>query len=327
MMKEYSPEQKARIERVKRLANIRLVMNDLEIPYTERKRNDLWFKCLVPIHKERDASTHICADPTDTRHGQWKCFGCGESGDIIHMVQMSTSLSFWEVVQWLEVRLGDECVQQTIERPTPKLPVHFKHPVVATDWNEPYLHYLLKRKIPWYQILQHNIGYVDTGRLKWRVIVPVMLDNRLTTWVGRGINKQVSRVTSCPGGTVGLFASELAKSNEPAIVVEGWADCLRLERMGYHNVMAIQTNQLQEVQFEFLKRFPYVIVMPDNDTGGDFLVNSLASYIEQHEFYLALLSEPGTDPDDAEESDVIRAMDCLVEWKPRVMVPEVEIYW
>jgi hypothetical protein len=91
--------------------------------------------------------------------------------------------------------------------------------------------------------------------------------------------------------------------------------------------MSVQTNFIHENQFEFLKSFPYLIVMSDNDSGGIQFINSLAQYIYQHEIYLAQLSEPNVDPDNAQESDIIHAMDNLKEWKPKVLVPEVDYYF
>jgi DNA primase len=326
MKKAFDKEQLARIERVKKFANVRLVLDNLNIKFEERKQNDLWFKCPIPIHKEKDASTHICSDPTDSNHALWNCFGCNESGDVIHLVQLMTQLSFWECIQWLESRLGDEDVYR-LDKPKvyPKLPKHFEKPDKASDWHPAYMKYMIGRGIQWHQIVRHKIGYCDQGKYRWRIIVPVMLGFKFCTWIGRAIIGR-RRITSCDGGLVGLFGSELAKPKDgPAILVEGWTDALRLERMGYANVMALQTNMLQDVQFEFLKKFPYIIVMPDNDGGGDFLNNMLAPYIEQHEFYMAYLEEDKADPDSAQDDDIINAFDNLVEWEPKIMIPEIEI--
>lgn len=326
-MGKFSEEKLARIERVKKYANVKLVLHDLELHNEERNAGDLWFKCPIPIHKETDASTHICSDPTDMKHGLWNCFGCGGSGDVIHLVQLMTQLSFWECVQWLEVRLGDEDVYRLDKKKVyPKMPADYKSPNKAVDWNPKYLQYLVGRGIQWKQIIDHKIGYCDTGRYKWRIIVPVKLGFKFCTWIGRAIIKR-KRLTSCKGGDVGLFGSELATPKKgPAILVEGWTDALRLERLGYVNVMSLQTNQLHDEQSDFLEKFDYLIIMPDNDNGGEFFTNSLAPYIDRHEIFMANLQEEKADPDSAKESDVLHAMENLVGWEPKIIVPEIEMF-
>jgi DNA primase len=316
----------ARAERIVRLANTKLVLHDLDIEYTERTNGDLWFKCPTPTHKENDASTHMQSTPSDEYHNVWSCFGCQANGNIIHLVQLHTQLGFWESVHWLEARLGEEAEIEKKPKLYPKLPKYFEKPEKASDWHPAYFNYLVRRGITWGQIVKHNIGYVNKGRYKWRVIVPVMRKHQFATWIGRAVRKG-QRLTSCPGGRVGLFNSEHSHpTNGPAILVEGWTDALKLERLGYNNVMALQTNQLFEEQFELLKTFPYIIVMPDNDQGGTFFINNLAPYINRHEFYIAQLTTEKVDPDKADDDEVIYAMENLMEWEPKIITPEIEIY-
>lgn len=328
----FSKEQEARINRVMRLADVRLVLVDLGIEYTERKRNDLWFKCQNLSHRESDASTHICTDKFSSTHALWHCFGCQDSGNIIQLVQVTLQIAFWEAVNWIEGRLGeapdvDERLTVRQVQPLPTLPTEYVSPTSSTDWEPVYLSYLFNRGVTWEQIKKHRIGYCNEGKYKGRVIVPVMLGTVLQTWVGRTILGKGLRVTSCTNGKVGLFASDWASpKNGPIILVEGWADALRLERLGYKNVVALQTNIVHPLQFEFIRRFPYCILMPDNDDGGMRLCNSIGQYIDRLDFFCAWIRE-GKDPGDKNESDedIVRAVKNLEPWKVKVIEPDWEI--
>lgn len=54
------------------------------------------FKTCCPFHKEKTPSFHI-----DDRRGMYKCFGCGESGDIISFVQKHENLDFKESLEYI----------------------------------------------------------------------------------------------------------------------------------------------------------------------------------------------------------------------------------
>ncbi|MCW5951880.1 MAG: DNA primase [Propionibacteriaceae bacterium] len=56
---------------------------------------------LCPFHDERTPSFHVVPS-----RGFFKCFGCGEGGDVINFVQKINNLSFTEAVEYLADRVG-----------------------------------------------------------------------------------------------------------------------------------------------------------------------------------------------------------------------------
>lgn len=324
--------KKRRIQRAINLGDVRCILKDLQISFEEKKQGDLWFKCVNPNHRDRDASAHISCDRTSEYHGKYHCFGCKDSGTTISLVELYLQLDFWESVLWVESRTYPDGVvspvRQRVKAVKPELPKEFEIYETEEEWNPPYLEYLYYRGITWEQIRKHRIGYCDGGKYKLRVIVPVLLNGELQTWIGRHI-WEGKRVTSCPHGKVGLFGSTFASPQRgPAILVEGWADVLALERLGYSNVMSIQTNGLHSIQYEFIKRFEYILVIPDGDSGGKLFVNSLAPFAEHHDFMTVQLPD-GMDPAHLanlrEGPKILKdAIDNMEEWKPIVEEREVE---
>lgn len=320
---KFNKLQKERIYRAVKLGDIRRIFNDLQIKYEERKHNDLWFKCTNPSHKDTEPSTHICADRLSYHHGIYNCFGCHDSGNIIMLVRAYLNISFWEAVHWIEARFySDENVlpvRQDIDV-TPSIPPNFEYYENQEEWNPPYLEYLFDRGITWKQIIRHKIGYCDSGKYSRRIIIPVLLNGILRTWIGRSIHGG-KRVTSCPHGKIGLFGSELANPKKgPAILSEGWADALAIERLEFMNSMSLQTNILHEEQFAYIKRFEFTIIVPDGDSGGKRLIDSIAPYIDQHEFLIAELP-PEEDPASLSikphgESILSAAIQSAKEWNP-----------
>ena len=53
-------------------------VNKMGLTPTKTRGNEIWFLC--PLHDEKSASFHIRIQEQDFR-----CFGCGESGDVIDL--------------------------------------------------------------------------------------------------------------------------------------------------------------------------------------------------------------------------------------------------
>lgn len=75
------------------------------------KRAGKEFKALCPFHKEKSPSFHVNAEK-----GIFKCFGCGEGGDVFAFWQKMKGLDFIESVRDLAHKYGVELVETTSER-------------------------------------------------------------------------------------------------------------------------------------------------------------------------------------------------------------------
>ena len=67
------------------------------------KRSGRSFKGLCPFHNERTPSFYVFPET-----GTWKCFGCGEGGDVFTFVQKREGLEFSEALRLLAQRSGVE---------------------------------------------------------------------------------------------------------------------------------------------------------------------------------------------------------------------------
>lgn len=320
-----------RINRAVAYADIKDILSTLGVNYRQRSYGDLWFRCVVRNHrKDSKASAHITHFPGHPNHGKWHCFGCDTSGNIVTLVQQVRDTRFKEALMMVEQHQLEhiEEVVKPFYNSSHQLPKFYESPPLEQDWKEEYLSYLYKRRITWKQICDHRIGYVDAGKYVSRVIVPITMNGQLQTWVGRHITSNADdRITSAPNGEVGLFGSELSNPyQEPAIVCEGWADALAVERLGYRNCMAAQTNKIHPEQFEVLKLFPYTIVIPDGDEAGDRFVDSLAPWIQDYKFLIVKITR-GKDPDSCESEELYDCIVRAIDWEPIEDEYEVEIIY
>ncbi len=87
----------AKKEEVRDAADIVEVVSD----YVKLKRSGSGFIGLCPYHNEKTPSFHVTP-----RLGIYKCFGCGESGDVFKFVMDQDGIGFTEAVRQLADRYG-----------------------------------------------------------------------------------------------------------------------------------------------------------------------------------------------------------------------------
>src|SRR3989344_7460956 len=69
--------------------------------YVQLRRSGINLKANCPFHSEKTPSFMVSRE-----RGLWKCFGCGEGGDVFAFIQKHEGLSFPEVLRILADRAG-----------------------------------------------------------------------------------------------------------------------------------------------------------------------------------------------------------------------------
>ncbi len=89
----------SQVEEVKRKTDIVEVIGS----YVRLNRAGQTYKGLCPFHGERTPSFMVSPD-----RGTWRCFGCGEHGDVISFLEKHDNLTFIEALEQLAKRAGVE---------------------------------------------------------------------------------------------------------------------------------------------------------------------------------------------------------------------------
>lgn len=110
---------------VKERVSLRDVVAETVGELKSRGGDDQWACC--PFHKEDTPSFHV-----RPALGVYKCFGCGESGDVITFVQKTRGLGFREALQLLAERAGIELSSMTDEQRRRQLEVRRSREVLET---------------------------------------------------------------------------------------------------------------------------------------------------------------------------------------------------
>jgi DNA primase len=125
------------------------------------------FKGLCPFHGEKTPSFTV----TPARDS-WKCFGCGEGGDIFSFVMKRDSLSFPEALKVLAAKAGVEIDERTTREDARKArlrdvmesAIAFYHAVLTgSKTGQPALDYLRGRGFTDATIATYQLGYAPGG--------------------------------------------------------------------------------------------------------------------------------------------------------------------
>ena len=125
------------------------------------------FKGLCPFHGEKTPSFTV----TPVRDS-WKCFGCGEGGDIFSFVMKRDSLSFPEALKVLAAKAGVEIDERTTREDARKArlrdvmesAIAFYHAVLTgSKTGQPALDYLRGRGFTEATIATYQLGYAPGG--------------------------------------------------------------------------------------------------------------------------------------------------------------------
>jgi DNA primase len=199
---------------------------------------------LCPFHSDTKPSFGL-----NTKTGKWHCFGCGEGGDLLKLLELLTGDLIKSSLLISNLELGDYK-----EAPPPA--------EIVLPTNDGASKYLENRGYSPHIISKHEVYYnVMRG-----LIIPVRdAKSKLVGWIERKNGYKYSR--GLPKGRT-LYNLNNNLLNSSIHVVEGALDAMWLEQSGVPSVATLGAYVTVE-QIDLLKKwFKQITVIPDNDEAG-----------------------------------------------------------
>jgi twinkle protein len=208
----------------------------------------------------RSAHAHGDRNPSmsfDSKALQFLCFTCGEKIDI-YSYYRAQGFTFTEMLQkhgLLEEEFDDISDSE--------LKINSK------ELTEAQFEYLQKRGISRVTADSFNLGNVQEN-----IIIPYFNSKGILTAAKvKNLKSQSPKYFSVKGSNFGLFNKQNLTTREPLIITEGEFDSMIVHQCGFTNVSSVGTGansleKLFKVEGDFLKKFPGLIVISDNDTAG-----------------------------------------------------------
>ena len=140
-------DMKEIIEEIKARCDIASVIGD----YIKIQPSGQNYKALCPFHVEKTPSFHI-----STAKQVYKCFGCGEGGDVINFVMKMENLDFMDAVRLLANRCGIDINFNIDEETKQKIELSKKYQDIHTEAARFYFSNLVKSKNRGYDYLRNR---------------------------------------------------------------------------------------------------------------------------------------------------------------------------
>ena len=139
----------------------RLNIVDVIMPYVTLKKTGKSYKGNCPFHSEKSPSFIVTPEL-----GIYKCFGCGEAGDIFNFIEKKEGIEFAEALQLLADKAGVKLTQKQGENTKPLFETNkiaekfYRYCLFKTSEGKKALEYLTnERKLEIKTIEEFGVGY------------------------------------------------------------------------------------------------------------------------------------------------------------------------
>ena len=271
-----------------------------KIRFVEKSNN--CYKAYCIWHKDNDSPSLAFF-----ANGTYKCFGCGEHGDIITFVQKEENVTFQEACKIIGDNVGYEVIL------TPPNPYHeaykdtmdnharrYWYNLQMNSFAKEYL--MLTRGLTKETLNLFRVGLTSTdeylyrkdiGGISYRISFPI-LENKIHNpkCIGMGYrtlkDEKPKYINDCnqegkqnqDPNVAGIFikgnvlygypmACQAIRKNGFAIVTEGYVDVLSMHQAGFANTVSIMGTSFTEAQVQLIKNMTdSVLLILDSDKAG-----------------------------------------------------------
>ncbi|WP_293713717.1 CHC2 zinc finger domain-containing protein [uncultured Parabacteroides sp.] len=300
--------------------------------YLPLRRNGSSAKTLVglcPFHDDRHPSLLV-----NVKGQYYKCFACGEGGDLFRFVQKMEDCDFRGALKklagWYGLSEAEEDYQPMKYPPVKKKPQPLPEALVSPLQIECLLRNhrmmldLLEEYIPENEILRETYKTFEVGiapaflprdytYLSSRLVFPIRNERGdLVAFAGRyrgeTVGTDIRKYMNSSNSAIyhkseilyGLYqAQEEIRKHGFVYITEGYKDVLAMHAAGFRNTVALCGTVLTEQHITLLGRYTHcVIVMLDGDEAGRTNGYKSARLLAGKGFSAGrIILEPGQDPD------------------------------
>lgn len=305
--------------------NIEDIINHYQL---EGKLTRDQFIGLCPIHDDSRPSFSISLDKD--KSGQWQCWGCGEKGNIFHLIQQIEKVNFTGSLKWLANFVGlsssyvptIEYAQKLLENlnkifeEEPELEIIELPPFCESAME--HLH-IAKKRVSKKDIKKYDIKYCVNGKYFGSLIIPIVFEKKLVAFFARdmiGVSEKSKRYNyGAKIGKIFFNWDEAILYPDYVIIVEGIFDCLKVLSFGYNCVALLGISLSIKKTSLLLKHFKKIYIVLDNDCkvkydseGNEIIMNpgqlaaeKLINKLKDDFYVYNCLLPPDTDPDECDE--------------------------
>lgn len=287
------------------------LLDDLGIPYYPAGPNNVKIKCINPGHNETRPSMHI-----HKFTGIFNCLGCHFSGNIFSLLknQLQTE-SHMEVMKFLmnyaQGGLTEDEVFKSLEKTVTSRNKTFKKEEIGIHHlphrlieNHPYLS---QRGITPAEIKEWQMGVVTDKKYNGWIYIPIYQNDILRNYFLRSPFGDGKKYDAVPRNDLVFGIDKALDKTKKVYLVEGIFDMIFV-RKTRQQCVAILSNRILRLQFNLLKDYKEIVIVPDNDEQGFWLIKSALPFIHKCSVKVCKLPEHRKDAGETTIEEMLKSM-------------------
>lgn len=307
----------------------RTILSELGINYTETS-SGLKARCPSPSHDDNKPSWNISTEPPFPHH----CFSCGYSGSLRTLVKDLGGGNFSGLEKELYQYEFFNVPQKKWNEEETHKPITIRGPLLSVYSDSRCVDYLKRRFINRDFVDHYSLTYADNVRInntpyQRRLCIPIIENGKLISVEGRSVvpvdDKKVIYPKSARTNT--LFDYDNLDRESPLYVTEGIGDLPQLFNVGLRNLTTTFGITITRRQAQLLNEFKDVVVVPDNDQGGDTFINTIDESYKRGEFRILFPPLHRKDMGDATYKEVVDALRNRVATATEYLLAKNELHY
>jgi len=304
------------------MINVLDILTDLGIIYYPAGVDNVKVACLNPNHNDTKPSMYIHKET-----GVFHCFGCGIRGNLLSILALNGIHGTDALLYFHKFTRNEKTAEDIYQELKNSIQNRSSH-LIKTLTKDSDEHgnvvlpphrlvkehiYLMKRGIKPEEAELWKMGIVtDRMYLGW-LLIPIEQDGILRTYFMRSTFGDEKRYGSLPRSDI-LFGLESARDySKPLYITEGIFDMIYVRRTRRQAVACLSNRLLPEQQKKLMK-YSKIVILPDNDAGGEILVDSAASLMYETDLWICRLPSHRSDPAETTVEELLLSMFNEVKW-------------
>jgi DNA primase len=248
--------------------------------------------------------------------GLYKCWVCSAEnprakGNILHFVSSVRGLTREEATEYL-VEHSNEITARELMR---DIRHAFRKPkskrfeeIDISKYDNPYHKYWRSRGINYWTAEWFRLGFDDKRK---HAIIPITVHKKPIAIARRTMYNYGTRYVYSKGFDRNevLFGLDHCKGNG-LYIVEGPVDCLKVHQAGYNGI-AVLGSSISRQQVKLIKDYSpsHIVIMTDEDLGGQILANQIASSLPDESLFYVTLPNKKKDPGSCTTMEIWEAIE------------------
>lgn len=269
------------------------LLDSLGIVVAKREGRTLKALCPNPAHDDGSPSWSIIDDHRGSRNGYHYCFSCQFGGGPMSLIAAVMGLDFDESRKYLDELPGHQhalAVELEITRfGTERQGIVFPDEVVfdapLSAWPKGAREYLVEeRRVTPEQVHRYQIGFCTEGRLRGRIVLPMMDATGLRSYTARDYTNRSSRRYLEPARAENaqqdaIFGEHTwMPTSDTLAIAEGPFDTLALDGLRPAlDTCALHGSRLYPTQAVKLSRYARILIITDPDSAGDRVADEITA--------------------------------------------------